>query len=202
MRFRRLADTRAAVRGAGGAMMFGACVASCGSCGASSTARVTPAPTTTVATSPTGVLNTPPAATSGQGATGANGTYTVNVSVNGTDNVQGSFIEPLTLSNSSAHCPVPSDITGDVSGKHIELQMPMNGAPTGQSQALSPGDLQLIIGSNTWGVASASNAPHGTSGTLKRNADGSGAADFQGLSLQSNPAQQPQESGAVTWSCA
>lgn len=129
----------------------------------------------------------------------ANGTYDVTVSLTGTDLAQGSFTQPVDPSASS-HCQPPNELSGSVGGQHVQAQFV--GTPTGTPQVLSPGDLLLTVGSHTWGVASASNAPHGTSGTVQRNSDGSGSAQFQNLALQTNFAQQPQESGSVTWTCA
>ena len=129
----------------------------------------------------------------------ANGTYTVNVSLTGTDLAQGSFTQPVDPSASS-HCQPPNQLGGTVGGQHIQAQF--TGAPSGTPQVLSPGDLLLTVGTHTWGVASASNAPHGTTGTVQRNSDGSGNAQFQNLALQTNFAQQPQESGSITWTCA
>lgn len=129
----------------------------------------------------------------------ANGTYSVQISLTGTDALQGSFAQPVA---GGVRCPVPSDLAGTVSGQHVDVQMPNAARGIGQPQQLSPGDLQVIVGGNTWGVASASNAPHATTGTLQRNSDGGGSTLFQNLALQSNPSQQPQESGTITWSCA
>ena len=127
-----------------------------------------------------------------------NGTYSVTVAVSGTDNVQGSFTQAV---GASAHCSPPGQLSGTVSGQNITLQL--SGAPPPVSvPVLSPGDMLLTLGTHTWGVASAANAPHGTTGSLQRDADGSGNAQFQNLALQSNFAQQPQESGSVTWTCA
>lgn len=123
----------------------------------------------------------------------------MQVTLTGTDTAQGSFTQ---AAQGSAHCPVPTDLAGDVSGSHVELQLPSAASGIGQPQTLSPGDLQVIVGAHTWGVASASNAPHATVGTLQRNSDGSGSTAFQNLALQSNPSQQPQESGSFTWTCA
>lgn len=122
----------------------------------------------------------------------------MQVSIAGTEAVQGSFTQAVA---GSARCPVPTDLTGTISGQHLDVQMPGT-AGIGQARQLSPGDLQVRVGGDTWGVASASNAPHATTGTLQRNSDGSGSAVFQNLALESNPAQQPQESGSVTWTCA
>ena len=129
-----------------------------------------------------------------------NGTYSVQVSLTGSDPVQGTFTQTLTAG--SAHCPVPSDLAGTINGTHVEVQMPITGSANGQSRPLSPGDLQVNVGSDMWDVASASNAPHGTSGTLQRNADGSGSTSLQTLALQSDPSRQPQESGSITWTCS
>lgn len=128
----------------------------------------------------------------------ANGTYSVTVSLTGTDLAQGSFTQPVDAGGS--RCQPPNQLSGNVGGQHLQAQFA--GSPSASPQALSPGDLLLTIGSHTWGVASASNAPHGTSGTLQRNADGSGSAQFQNLALQTNFAQQPQESGSITWTCS
>jgi hypothetical protein len=125
----------------------------------------------------------------------------VQVSLSGTDTVQGSFTQAI-AGATSAHCPVPNDLAGTVSPQHVELQLPSTTSGIGQPQPLSPGDIQLTVDGHTWGVASASNAPHATTGTLQRNSDGSGSASFQNLALQSNSAQQPQESGSITWTCA
>ena len=129
----------------------------------------------------------------------ANGTYNVTVSLTGTDPAQGSFTQPVDP-GASSHCQPPNELSGTVSGPHVQAQFV--GTPSGTPQALSPGDLLLTVGNHTWGVASASNAPHGTTGTVQRNADGSGSAQFQNLALQTNFAQQPQESGSITWTCA
>lgn len=128
-----------------------------------------------------------------------NGTYNVTVSLTGTDLVQGTFTQPVDP-GASSHCQPPNQLGGGVGGQQVQAQFP--GAPSGTPQALSPGDLLVTIGSHTWGVASAANAPHGTSGTLQRNTDGGGSAQFQNLALQTNFAQQPQESGSITWTCS
>ena len=129
----------------------------------------------------------------------ANGTYTVTVSLTGTDVAQGSFTQ-LVDPGASSRCQPPNQLSGSVGGQHVQAQFV--GTPSGAPQALSPGDLLLTVGSHTWGVASASNAPHGTSGAVQRNSDGSGSAQFQNLALETNFAQQPQESGSITWTCA
>ena len=122
------------------------------------------------------------------------------VAVSGTDNVQGSFTQAVDA-GAGTHCSPPGQLSGTVSGTNITLQL--TGAPPPVTvPVLSPGDLLLTLGTHTWGVASAANAPHGTAGSLQRNADGSGTAQFQNLALQSNFGQQPQESGSVTWTCA
>jgi hypothetical protein len=136
-----------------------------------------------------------PSATSGGSP---DGTYSVTVSLTGGDTVQGSFTQAVPAGG--GHCSSPGQLSGSISSQQVTLQMAASGASG--SQPLSPGDLLLTVGSHTWGVASASNAPHGTTGSLQRNSDGSGAAQFQNLALQSNVAQQPQESGSVTWTCA
>ena len=167
-------------------------------CGSNSS----PTATSHTTTSSGATTAAPPPFTPGGGPTptsgGVNGTYSVNVSVTGTDTVQGSFTQAVP--GPGGKCPPPNQLSGSVSGQQITLQMPQSGSSA--PQALSPGDVLLTIGSRTWGVASASNAPHGTSGMLQRNTDGSGSVQFQNLALQSNFAQQPQESGSVTWTCA
>lgn len=169
----------------------------CGS-GASSTptARATtrPSGTTPTASAPFSTTSTTTHTTGN-----VNGTYNVTVSLTGTDLAQGSFTQPVDP-GASTHCQPPNQINGSAGGQHVQAQF--TGTPSGTPQALSPGDLLLTVGSHTWGVASASNAPHGTSGTVQRNSDGSGSAQFQNLALQTNFAQQPQESGSITWTCA
>ena len=128
----------------------------------------------------------------------ANGTYNVTVSLTGTDLAQGTFTQPVDP-GAISHCQPPNQLSGSVGGQHVQAQFV--GSASGTPQALSPGDLLLTVGSHTWGVASASNAPHGTSGTLQRNSDGSGSAQFQNLALQTSFGQQPQESGSITWTC-
>ena len=116
--------------------------------------------------------------------------------------MQGTFTEALTLpASSTAHCPIPSDLSGTVASRHVELQMSITSTPSTQ-QTLSPGDIQVVVDADTWGVASSSNAPHGSTGSLQRNADGSGSTAFQNLALQSDSSHQPQESGSITWTCA
>lgn len=116
------------------------------------------------------------------------------MALTGTDTVNGGFTQSI------SSCSPPSDLTGTVQGQSVDVKMPAS-APIGTPQQLSPGDVTLTVGSHVWGVASASNAPHATSGTLQRNTDGGGSAAFQNLALQSNPAQVPQESGTITWTC-
>lgn len=159
---------------------------------AHSTAR--PGGTTPTASPPFGTTSTTTHTTGN-----ASGTYSVTVSLTGTDLVQGTFTQPVDP-GASTHCQPPNQLSGSPGGQHVQAQF--TGTPSGTPQALSPGDILLTIGSHTWGVASASNAPHGTSGTLQRNSDGSGSLQFQNLALQTNFAQQPQESGSITWTCA
>ena len=190
----------ASLRSAVAVAFFGACVASCGSCGAaSSTPPVTPTVATTA--TPTPIFGSPSASTSASATPGPNGgVYTVQVSATGSDAVEGAFTATL-AAGSAAHCPAPNDLSGTIAGTRIELQMPQGSPVNGQPQQLSPGDIQFTVGNNVWGVASAANAPHPSSGTLQRNSDGSGSASFQNLALQSDPSRQPQESGSVTWTC-
>lgn len=177
---------------------IGIAVTACGS-SSSPTPSHNSTPAASATPSPTGPFN-PPGGTTPTPAAAPNGTYSVQVSITGTDSVQGSFSQAIVAG--SAHCPVPTDLAGTASGQHLEVQMPAATSGIGQPQQLSPGDLQVIVGPHVWGVASASNAPHATSGTLQRNSDGSGSAAFQNLGLQTNPSQQPQESGSITWTCA
>ena len=181
-------------------LVAGACAVACGSSTQSATQTPTPATNSSTPSEPF----SPPSGTTSTPTPGAssNGTYTVQVALTGGDAVQGTFTETLSASASStAHCPVPSDLSGSVGSRHVELQMTISSGPSTQ-QTLSPGDIQLIVDGDTWGVASASNAPHGSSGSLQRNADGSGSASFQNLALQSDPSHQPQESGSINWTCA
>ena len=191
MAFRLVSVLRAA------ALLSALGAVACGS-GASSTptARATtrPSGTTPTASAPFSTTSTTTHTTGN-----ANGTYSVTVSLTGTDLAQGSFTQPVDP-GASTHCQPPNQISGSAGGQHVQAQF--TGTPSGTAQALSPGDLLLTVGSHTWGVASASNAPHGTSGTVQRNSDGSGSAQFQNLALQTNFAQQPQESGNITWTCA
>lgn len=120
--------------------------------------------------------------------------YAVQVALSGTDTVQGTFSQPV------AQCSPPTNLAGTVQGQQVGLQMP-GASPVGQSLPLSPGDIVVVVGAHNWGVASASNAPHASSGTLQRNSDGGGSAAFQNLALQGNLSQQPQESGTVIWTC-
>ncbi|MBV8527416.1 MAG: hypothetical protein JOZ75_03790 [Candidatus Dormibacteraeota bacterium] len=170
----------------------------CGSGGSStptahSTAR--PGGTTPTASPPFSTTST---STTTHTTANPNGTYNVTVSLTGTDLAQGSFAQPVDPGGS--RCQPPSQLSGSVGGQHVQAQFA--GAPSATPQTLSPGDLLLTVGTHTWGVASAANAPHGTSGTLQRNSDGSGSAQFQNLALQTNFAQQPQESGSITWTCS
>ena len=180
-----------------GAVLFTLGAVACGS-GTSSTptARATASPggTTPTASPPFGTTTTTTHTTAN-----ANGTYTVTVSLTGTDLAQGNFTQPVDA-GASRHCQPPNQLSGSAGGQHVQAQFV--GTPSGTPQTLSPGDLLLTIGSHTWGVASASNAPHGTTGTVQRNADGSGSAQFQNLALQTNFGQQPQESGSITWTCS
>lgn len=136
--------------------------------------------------------------TTTQSTANPNGTYNVTVSLTGSDPAQGSFTQPV--DPGAGRCQPPNQLSGNAGGQHLQAQFA--GPPSATPQTLSPGDLLLTVGSHTWGVASASNAPHGTSGTLQRNSDGSGSAQFQNLALQTNFAQQPQESGTITWTCS
>ena len=143
-----------------------------------------------------------PSSSSSGGSNG--GVYTVHVTANGSDAVDGSFTETLQLSSqaTSQRCPVPSDLSGSIAGTRVELQMSQSSTGSGQPQQLSPGDIQFIVAADTWGVASAANAPHPSGGMLQRNGDGSGSLSFQNLALESNPSHQPQESGSIIWTCA
>ena len=164
--------------------------AACGS-GSSSTAKPTAHPSSSTGTTPTPTAPfTPPSTT----ATPSGPAYSVQVAVTGTDSVQGSF------SQSVAACAPATNLAGTVQGQRVGLQMP-GASPVGQPLPLSPGDIVVIVGGHSWGVASAANAPRASSGTLQRNADGSGSATFQNLALQGNLSQQPQESGTITWTC-
>ena len=178
------------------ALAAACCAVACGSNSTSSSSTPTPSNSSTPSapfSPPVNPTATPAAAAS------PNGTYTVQVSLSGGDAVSGTFTEPVP--SSSAHCAIPSDLSGTVGSRHVELQMSSASGPSSQ-QTLSPGDIQVVVDSDTWGVASASNAPHGSSGSLVRNADGSGSTAFQNLALQSDTAHQPQESGSITWTCA
>ncbi|HEX6538636.1 MAG TPA: hypothetical protein VF155_05605 [Candidatus Dormibacteraeota bacterium] len=180
----------------GGALLFACGAVACGSGTSSSpTARATAPPggATPTASPPFGTSTTTSHTTANP-----NGTYTVTVSLTGTDLAQGSFTQPVDAGGS--HCQPPNQLSGTVGGQHVQAQFA--GAPSATPQTLSPGDLLLTVGSHTWGVASASNAPHGTSGTLQRSSDGSGSAQFQNLALETNFGQQPQESGSITWTCS
>ena len=183
-----------------GALLSALGAAACGS-GTSSTptphATAKPGGTTPTASPPFSTTSTTSTSTHTTG--NPNGTYNVTVSLTGTDLAQGAFTQPADP-GASSHCPPPNQLSGSVGGQHVQAQF--TGAASGTPQTLSPGDLLLTVGSHTWGVASASNAPHGTSGTLQRNSDGSGSAQFQNLALQTNFAQQPQESGSITWTCS
>ena len=162
----------------------------------------TPTPHATARPSGTAPTASPPFSTTSTTThtTGnVNGTYNVTVSLTGTDPGQGNFTQPVDPAATS-HCQPPNQLSGSAGGQHVQAQFV--GTPSGTPQTLSPGDLLLTIGSHTWGVASASNAPQGTSGTVQRNADGSGSAQFQNLALQTNFGQQPQESGSITWTCS
>ena len=180
-----------------GALLSALGAVACGSAASStptahSTAR--PGGTTPTASPPFSTTSTTTHTTGN-----ANGTYSVTVSLTGTDLAQGIFTQAVDP-GASSHCQPPNQLSGSVGGQHVQAQF--TGAPSGTPQALSPGDLLLTVGSHTWGVASASNAPHGTSGTVQRNSDGSGSAQFQNLALETNFAQQPQEGGSITWTCA
>jgi hypothetical protein len=181
-----------------GALLSALGAVACGS-GTSSTptahATASAGGTTPTASPPFGTSTT----THATAGANPNGTYSVTVSLTGTDAAQGSFTQPVDASASS-HCAPPNQLGGSVGAQHVQIQFA--GAPPSGAQALSPGDLLLTVGSHTWGVASASNAPQGTSGTVQRNSDGSGSAQFQNLALQTNFSQQPQESGSITWTCA
>lgn len=189
-----------------GALLSALGAVACGS-GSSSTptAHTTARPggtTTHTTAQPGGTTPTPSATlstTSTTTQTTGNGTYNVTVSLTGTDQVQGAFTQAVDP-GASSHCQPPNQLSGSVGGQHVQAQFA--GTPSATPQGLSPGDLLLTVGTHTWGVASASNAPHGTSGTLQRNSDGSGSAQFQNLALQTNFAQQPQESGSITWTCS
>ena len=163
-------------------------------CGSSSTSPAAATPTPSPSPTPTPPF-TPPATTPTPAPTPSGPAYTVQVSLTGSDAVSGSFSEPV------AQCAPPSDLSGTVASHLVELQIHVGGAASGQPQGLSPGDIDVVVDSDTWGVASSANAPHGSSGSLQRNADGSGTASFQNLALQSNSAKQPQESGSITWTC-
>ncbi len=128
-------------------------------------------------------------------ATPSGPAYSVQVALTGTDSVQGTFTQGV------GQCQAAGSLSGTVSGQQVTLLMPGSNV-SGQAVTLSPGDLQVTVGGHVWGVASAANAPHATSGTLQRNTNGSGSAQFQNLALQGNSAQQPQESGTITWTCA
>lgn len=173
-------------------LALGLFVTACGS-GSSSTASPHghPSPAGGGATPTPSAPFTPPVTT----PTPSGPAYSVQVTLTGTDAVQGTFTQPV------SQCTPPTNLAGTVQAQHVELQIP-SASPTGQSLPLSPGDIVVLVGSHSWGVFSASNAPHGSSGTLQRNSDGSGSTAFQNLALQGNLAQQPQESGSITWTCA
>lgn len=178
------------------ALPFAALALSVGACGSgSSTPRASIQRSSTASSSPSPLAPFTPPATNPTPTGAASGpAYHVQLTLSGTDAVQGTF------SQSVSSCSPPTDLAGTAQDVPVHLTMP-GSAPVGQAQPLSPGDIQLTIGSHVWGVASASNAPHATSGMLQRNSDGGGSASFQNLALQSTPSQQPQESGTITWTC-
>jgi len=143
----------------------------------------------TIASTPTGV-----------GVTPGSPSYTVTVALTGKDQLGGTFAAHPGGNPSSNGCAVVSELSGTLGANRIDLQINTS-APAGQPAVLSPGDLNLIIDADNWGVGSSANAPQGTTGTLERRPDGSGSLTFANLYLQSNPAQEPQESGTVRWTC-
>lgn len=173
-------------------LVVAACSA-CGSSAASSSHNAVNHPA-----SPLPVASPTASSSSGTSTTSSSArapTYTAHVAVSGQDSVAGAF-----NATAVSACGPPNDLSGTVAGHHVDLQMSSAG-PAGQQVQLSPGDIVLVIDSDNWGVGSGANAPQGTTGTLQRNDDGSGALTFQNLYLQSNPSQVPQESGSITWTC-
>src|SRR4029077_12189830 len=125
--------------------------------------------------------------------------FSVHVMTTGRDAVDGTFAVRPVLAGGVSTCIVPTDLSGTVAGHHFELQINGAGAAVGQQKPLSPGEVLLVIDSDTWAVGSAANAPHATAETLLRNTDGGGELVFQDLYSQSDPSAQPQESGSVSW---
>jgi hypothetical protein len=124
--------------------------------------------------------------------------YTFQVTLSGSDALQGSLRVPA----GAGGCGLPSGFTGAIAGREVRFAINNRSEPTGQSAPLSPGDITLQVGGDTWNVGSSANAPQGTTGALQHGAAGSGRAGFANLYLVSNPMHTPQESGTISWSCA
>jgi hypothetical protein len=180
-------------------LVFGAALlAGCG--GAPSTPRSSP--TTTVETAPptpTGEASSAPSAsaTGGPAVTSPSGpAYSFAVSLSGADAVQGSAGAPA-----AGGCGTPTGFSATVGGAQVRFEINNRSAPAGQPVQLSPGDIVVQVGADVWNVGSSSNAPHGTTGTLVHDTDGSGAATFMDLYLAADPMRTPQESGSIRWTC-
>jgi hypothetical protein len=183
----------------GVAAAIGIALAACGSSTPNRNSSASSSSTSAAeASSPAAGASTAPGSSAPANAAGAV-TFSVRVALTGKDAVSGSFIARAALAPGVSGCVSPSELTGNVGGHHVDLQINTSGG-VNQQASLSPGDVNLIIDSDIWGVGSSANAPQGTSGTLQRSIT-HGALAFQDLYLQSNPAQVPQESGSITWTC-